>query len=109
MEHDSIPPLGAEPTRRRKEAMPIGGEGNEATEWSNGLMEQRMDKLERQMGALSNLVIQLLERDLVLQPRLRAESVQGAGKEAEKEAEAEKEKGKGKEQDGNEENEENEG
>ena len=40
-----------------------------ATEWSNGLMEQRMDKLERQMGALSNLVIQLLERDLVLQPR----------------------------------------
>ena len=31
MEHDSIPPLGAKPTRRRKEAMPIGGEGNEAT------------------------------------------------------------------------------
>ena len=31
MEHDSIPPLGAEPTRRRKEGMPIGGEGNEAT------------------------------------------------------------------------------
>ena len=31
-----------------------------ATEWSNGLMEQRMDKLEWQMGALSNLVIQLL-------------------------------------------------
>ena len=39
------------------------------TEWSNGLLEQRMDKLECQMGALSNLVIQLLERDLVLQPR----------------------------------------
>ena len=30
------------------------------TEWSNGLLEQRMDKLERQMGVLSNLVIQLL-------------------------------------------------
>ena len=40
-----------------------------ATEWSNGLLEQRMDKLEWQMGALSNLVIQLLERDLVLQPQ----------------------------------------
>ena len=39
-----------------------------AMEWSNSLMEQRMDKLEHQMGALSNLVIQLLERDLVLQP-----------------------------------------
>ena len=37
------------------------------TEWSNGLLEQQMDKLEWQMGALSNLVIQLLERDLVLQ------------------------------------------
>ena len=46
-----------------------------ATEWSNGLMEQRMDKLERQMGVLSNLVIQLLERDLVLQPQSQAESV----------------------------------
>ena len=31
MERDSIPPLGAEPTRRRKEDMPIGGEGNEAS------------------------------------------------------------------------------
>ena len=31
MEHDSIPPLGAEPMRRQKEAMPTGGEGNEAT------------------------------------------------------------------------------
>ena len=30
MERDSIPHLGAKPTRRRKEAMPIGGEGNEA-------------------------------------------------------------------------------
>ena len=42
-------------------------------EWLNGLMEQWMDKLEKQMGALSNLVIQLLERDLVLQPRTQAE------------------------------------
>ena len=40
-----------------------------AMEWLNGLMEQWMDKLEWQMGALSNLVIQLLERDLVLQLR----------------------------------------
>ena len=31
MECDSIPPLGAEPTRRQKEDMPIGGEGNEAS------------------------------------------------------------------------------
>ena len=69
-----------------------------ATEWSNGLMEQRMDKLEKQMGTLSNLVIQLLERDLVLQPRSRAESSRGAGKEVEKE------KGKEKGQDENEEN-----
>ena len=30
MERDSIPPLGAKPTRQRKEGMPIGGEGNEA-------------------------------------------------------------------------------
>ena len=71
-----------------------------ATEWSNGLLEQQMDKLEQQMGVLSNLVIQLLERDLVLQPRSRAESVRGAGKEAEKG------KGKEKEQDENEENDE---
>ena len=105
--------------RRRVQRKPIIIESNDkldeprterfarkaATEWSNSLMEQWMDKLEWQMGVLSNLVIQLLERDLVLQPRSRAESVRGAGKEAE----AEKEKGKGKEQDGNEENEENEG
>ena len=78
-----------------------------AMEWSNSLLEQRMDKLEWQMGVLSNLVIQLLERDLVLQPRSRVESVQGAGKEAEKGTE--KEKGKGKEQDENEDNEENKG
>ena len=44
-------------------------------EWSNGLLEQWMDKLEWQMGVLSNLVIQLLERDLVLQPQLQVESV----------------------------------
>ena len=31
MERDSIPPLGAEPTRQHKEDMPIGGEGNEAS------------------------------------------------------------------------------
>ena len=31
MEHDSIPHLGAEPTRWWKEYMPIGSEGNEVS------------------------------------------------------------------------------
>lgn len=61
-----------------------------ATEWTVGLLGQRVEKVERQLEKMERQIttvhdvfVQLLERDLVWRPRSQVERSRSAGQEAE--------------------------